>query len=189
MREVRTADGSAADEGVVEGYALVFEQPTVLYTEGGVEYREIISRTALAGVDLSDVVMNYNHAGKPVARTKNNTLALAIDAVGLKITARLAGTAAGRDMLEEVRGGYIDKMSFSFSADRAADTYENAPGSCTRRVNRIKEVYDVAAVDRPAYDGTLLEARSSFSAEAERRTAEAERRNKVKSIFAKTLEV
>ena len=100
-----------------------------------------------------------------------------------------AGTAAGRDMLEEVRGGYIDKMSFSFLADRAADTYENSPGAITRRINRIKEVYDVAAVDRPAYDGTLLEARSSFAAEAARRATEVEKRNKIKTIFAKTLEV
>lgn len=77
--EMRTAQGGAEGENIVEGYAAVFERPTVLYTENGVEYCEIISRTAFAGVDLSDVVMNYNHTGKPVARTRNGSLVLTID--------------------------------------------------------------------------------------------------------------
>lgn len=154
--EMRTAQGGAEGENIVEGYAAVFERPTVLYTENGVEYCEIISRTAFAGVDLSDVVMNYNHTGKPVARTRNGSLVLTIDDTGLKVTARLGGTQEARAMYEEIKGGYIDKMSFCFVADRSADTYENIPGRYTRRINRIKTVYDVAAVDFPAYDDTLL---------------------------------
>ena len=161
----------------------------MLYTENGVEYCEIISRTAFAGVDLSDVVMNYNHTGKPVARTRNGSLVLTIDDTGLKVTARLGGTQEARAMYEEIKGGYIDKMSFCFVADRSADTYENIPGRYTRRINRIKTVYDVAAVDFPAYDDTTLEARSAFAAEAAKLTAEAEKRRKKAYILQKTLEV
>lgn len=187
--EIRTAQNTPDGENVVEGYAAVFESPTVLYSEGGVDYCEVISRGAFDGVNLSDVVMNYNHAGKPVARTKNHTLELVVDERGLKITAKLNGTAEARAMYEEIKGGYIDRMSFCFLADRAADTYENTPGKCTRRINRMKFVYDVAAVDRPAYDDTIIEARNAFDAEAERATAEAEKRRKIKSIIIKTLEV
>lgn len=106
----------AEGENIVEGYAAVFERPTVLYTENGVEYCEIISRTAFAGVDLYDVVMNYNHTGKPVARTRNGSLVLTVDDTGLKVTARLGGTQEARAMYEEIKGGYIDKMSFCFVA-------------------------------------------------------------------------
>lgn len=111
--EMRTAQGGAEGENIVEGYAAVFERPTVLYTENGVEYCEIISRTAFAGVDLSDVVMNYNHTGKPVARTRNGSLVLTIDDTGLKVTARLGGTQEARAMYEEIKGGYIGYSSRS----------------------------------------------------------------------------
>ena len=63
---------------------------------------------------MRDVVMNFNHGGKPVARTKNGTLTLTVDIKGLHIAADLGGTEEGRRLYEEIRGGYIDQMSFAF---------------------------------------------------------------------------
>ena len=58
----------------VEGYAAVFDQETVLYEYDGIQYKEVIDRNAFSGAEMRDVVMNFNHGGKPVARTKNGTL-------------------------------------------------------------------------------------------------------------------
>ena len=160
---------SGEDGKSVIGYAATFDQETVMYEYDGIQYKEIIDRNAFNGAQIQDVVMNYNHSGKPVARTKNKTLELHIDDVGLRITADLSGTEEGRRLYEEIKGGYIDKMSFAFTVN--TDEYNR--DTHTRRITGIKRLYDVAAVDMPAYDTTSIQARSFFEAEAERERAEA----------------
>lgn len=44
---------------------------------------------------MSDVIMNYNHGGKVVARLRNKTLSLNITDRGVDMEADLSGTAAG----------------------------------------------------------------------------------------------
>lgn len=172
-RNYRSFEIRAEPDGqIVEGYAAVFEQDTVLYEADGIQYKEVISRGAFDHADMRDVVMNYNHAGKPVARTKNGTLSLLVDSTGLKITADLSGTEEGRKMYEEIKGGYIDKMSFCFLT--SGEEYNKT--THTRRITGFKRLFDVAAVDLPAYDTTSIQARSFFLAEAEKERAEARRR-------------
>ena len=62
--EMRISEG----EMNVEGYAAIFNSPTVLYSYDGVDYKEEIDAVAFEKTEMSDVVMNYNHQGKPVAR-------------------------------------------------------------------------------------------------------------------------
>lgn len=162
---------SAENEMIVEGYAARFNESTVLYSFDGVDYSEVIERSAFDTCNMNDVVMNYNHSGKPVARTKNNTLQLNVDDIGLKIKADLSGTEEGRRLYEEIKGGYIDKMSFAFKIDNGGDSYDR--DTHTRHINTVQRLFDVAAVDMPAYDTTSIYARSYFSAEAEKEKAEA----------------
>ena len=163
--EVRLSD----EEMRVEGYAAIFDAETVMYEYDGIQYKEVIDRNAFNGTQMQDVVMNYNHQGKPVARTKNGTLQLIIDDVGLRVSADLGGTQEARNLYEEIKAGYIDKMSFAFTVN--ADEYNR--DTHTRRITGIKRLYDVAAVDIPAYDTTSIQARSFFEAEAEKERAEA----------------
>ena len=58
----------------VEGYATTFDKPYLLYEWDGNKYYERIDRNALAGADMSDVIMQYNHEGKVLARLSNGTL-------------------------------------------------------------------------------------------------------------------
>lgn len=153
----------------VEGYAAVFDSEAVMYEYDGIQYKEVIDRNAFNGTQMQDVVMNYNHQGKPVARTKNGTLQLIIDDIGLRVSADLGGTQEARNLYEEIKAGYIDKMSFAFTVN--ADEYNR--DTHTRRITDIKRLYDVAAVDIPAYDTTSIQARSFFEAEAEKERAEA----------------
>jgi HK97 family phage prohead protease len=154
-----------SDEGGswVEGYAAVFESPTVLYEFDGVQYKETIERSAFEASDMRDVILNYNHEGKVVARTRNKTLQLAVDDRGLFVRARLDGTEEGRRMFEEIQGGYLDKMSFAFSI--AEEEFDKQ--SRTRSIKKIQRLYDVSVVSLPAYDDTSISARSFFSAVAE----------------------
>lgn len=166
------------EEMTVEGYAAVFDSETVIYSCDGIDYKEVIDRKAFDNAEMADVVMNYNHGGKPVARTKNGTLVLTVDSRGLKIAAHLKGTEEGRKLYEEIKGGYIDKMSFAFVVSE--DSYDR--DTHTRRILGIKRLYDVAAVDIPAYDATDISARSYFSAEAEKVKAAEARAAKIRKI-------
>ena len=180
--EVRAAE---EQEGIVEGYAAVFESETILYNWDGIDYKEVIDRNAFANAEMADVVMNFNHGGKPVARTKNGTLSLAVDDIGLRIRADLSGTDEGRKLWEEVKGGYIDKMSFAFTVEE--DSYNR--DDHVRRILAVKRLYDVAAVDIPAYEATSLIARSWYSAEAEKEAAEAVERERRKKKIKILMEV
>ncbi len=163
QEQVANDDGQEQQEMIVEGQAVTFEKETVLFKCGDTEYKEVIDRNAFKEADMSDVIFNYNHGGKVVARTRNKTLELYIDANGLNMRARLDGTEEGRKLYEEIKGGYIDRMSFSFTIKEESYNQEEH----LWRVLKVDKLYDVSAVDIPAYDTTSISARSSRLAVAE----------------------
>lgn len=176
--EARSFDEGEKRELIAEGYAAKFNSPTVLFEFDGVEYKEVIDARAFDGADMSDVIFQYDHAGKVLARNKNGTLDLTVDNVGLRVKARLHGTAEGRTLHQEISDGYVEKMSFRFKI--AEDKYDAR--THTRTILKFKKIYDVSAVSVPAYDDTSISARSYFEAEAEkekREAADAEKRQRL----------
>lgn len=153
----------------VEGYATTFNKPYLLYEYDGIKYYEVIDRNALAGADMSDVIMQYNHEGKVLARQSNKTLGIEADANGLFTFADLSKSRAAQDLYEEISNGLITKMSWAFTV--AKDSYNK--DTHTRTILKIKKVYDVSAVSCPANADTDISARSFFDGviEAERREA------------------
>lgn len=147
----------------VEGYAVRFNSPTVLFEMNGTEYKEQVARDAFTDCQMDDVIFNYNHSGKVMARTRNKTLQLALDDNGLFIRARLDGTEEGRRLYEEIKGGYIDRMSFQFTVREEAFDQGNHQWT----ILRVKRLYDVSAVDIPAYDDTSISARKAALLEAD----------------------
>jgi len=175
--EIRTEE--EGDELYVEGKACSFDDPTVLYSFNGVDYKEQIDSRAFEEAEMEDVIFNYNHGGKVVARTRNETLELNVKEDGLYVKARLDGTEEGRKLYEEIQGGYVDRMSFAFSVQEDSyDTEEHL-----RTVRKIKRLYDVSAVDIPAYDSTSIAARSFKELEEEK--LELERRKKKIELLTK----
>lgn len=169
-RHYRLFEARASQENedlIVEGYAVVFDEPTVLYSYDGIDYKEVIKKSAFDKCKMSDVVLNIDHGGKPIARTKNKTLSLTIDEKGLYIRANIGGTEAGRQAYEEVKGGYFDKMSFCFiTKEDGGEEYDSQ--THTRSITGIERLFDVSIVTFPAYDTTSVNARSFFEAEAEK---------------------
>lgn len=162
----------------VEGYASKFDSPTVLWEDGNNQYKEQICKGAFDNCKMDDVIFNYNHSGKVMARTRNKTLQLNIDDTGLFIRARLDGTEEGRNLYEEIQGGYIDRMSFAFTISEESYDSENLQWN----VRGIKRLYDVSAVDIPVYDDTSISARKNFILEAD---AQEERERKAAAELVK----
>lgn len=156
-------DGTELNSYIVEGYATTFNQPYELYSEPGWTLREQVSPDAFDNADMTDVIFQYDHAGRVFARKSNGTLELTPDEHGLKIRADLSGTEIGRQLYEEIKGGYTTKMSFGFTV--AKDTREETEDEAgnvdiLRTITGIKKLYDVSAVSLPANDATIISARS-----------------------------
>nr|DAY81186.1 MAG TPA: prohead serine protease [Caudoviricetes sp.] len=161
--DFQTRSAEEGQELWVEGYAVVFNRETVLFEMDGNEYKEEISPDAFADTRMDDVIFNYNHQGKVMARTRNHTLTLSVDDKGLFIRARLDGTQEGRELYEEIQGGYVDRMSFQFTV--AEESYDREARKWT--IRRVKRLYDVSAVSIPAYDDTSISARRDAALEAD----------------------
>ena len=183
--EIRAADGGG-EELHVEGYAAVFLQRTLLWESpfSGTKYYEIIAPEAVdSQTDMSDVILRYNHsdAALILARSSNGTLTVTPDETGLKISAQIAPTTAGKDIYQLIKRGDISKMSFAFAVDK--DEWENdqANKTQTRTIRHISRVCDVSPVDFPAYDGTSITARNGQSVvdELKEREAQEELRQKL----------
>ncbi|MEM0531479.1 HK97 family phage prohead protease [Zongyangia sp. HA2173] len=148
---------------IVEGYATTFNQPYTLYDAADYKVIEQIDTHAFDGCDMSDVIMQYDHEGRVFARNKNGTLTLTVDSIGLKITANLSGTEIGRQLYQEIKGGYTDKMSFAFVvAEDKRETlrdHETDKVTVVRTITKIKKLYDVSAVSIPANGMTSISAR------------------------------
>jgi HK97 family phage prohead protease len=172
------AKADDSGELIVEGIAASFNQPTVLFEYDGIEYKEQVDDRAFNEADMTDVIFNYNHGGKVMARTRNKTLQLMVEKDGLRIRARLDGTEEGRRLYEEIQGGYIDRMSYAYTVQE--DAYDTT--NHMRTVRKIKKVYDVSAVDIPAYDTTSISTRSILDLdkfEREKAAAVDERRRRL----------
>ena len=157
--EIRKAE----DGGMtVEGYATTFNQPYVLWQDRDAVVREQVDPHAFDECDMSDVIMQYDHEGRVFARITNGTLQLACDEHGLKITADLGGTTLGRQLYEEIEGGYTNKMSFGFvvTGDRKDNTEKDGKVEILRTITKIGKLYDVSAVSLPANSATEISARS-----------------------------
>lgn len=153
----------ASDDGIVEGYASVYNQQTNI----GDWFYEIIERGAFDNTDLTDVLLFTNHDMNkiPLARSRknngNSTMQLIPDEIGLKMRANIdiVNNAEAKTLNSAIQRGDIDGMSFRFiiGDEEWTDLDTDMP---TRHIKSISKVIEVSAVNIPAYDGTSIYMRS-----------------------------
>lgn len=175
--EVRTAETEEAPDErmIVTGYASTFNEPYTLYENDDWRFNEVVDAKAFDNTDMSDVIMQYDHEGRVFARMSNNTLTVTPDERGLLIEADLGGTELGRQLYEEIRGGYTNKMSFGFTVDGEdiLDTKdEDGKALTVRTITSVRKLYDVSAVSLPANDATSISVRNLTDGEIARIQAE-----------------
>jgi HK97 family phage prohead protease len=182
----------------VRGYATTFNEKYTLWDDGDFRVDEQVDPHAFDECDMRDVIFQYDHEGRVFARTSNDTLKLTPDAHGLEVNAYLGGTEIGRNLFEEIKGGYTSKMSFGFHVEADDIQEEEVEGKViyTRTIKKINKLYDVSAVSLPANDGTEISARSlkdgaiaKLEAErllkAEKRKAVEDLMNRIDNILGK----
>ena len=175
--EIRTAEteGAPDERKVVRGYASTFNEPYTLYENDDWRFNEVVDARAFDNTDMSDVILQYDHCGRVFARISNNTLTVTPDEKGLLIEADLGGTELGRQLFEEIRGGYTNKMSFGFTVDgEEVRDMKDVDGKdlTVRTITSVRKLYDVSAVSLPANDATSISVRTLTDGEIERIQAE-----------------
>lgn len=158
MRAVEDNDNGT----YIEGHPAMYDQSTVI----GGWFKEIIERGAFDECDFDDVLFSVNHDLKkiPLARSRrnngNSTMQLKTDEKGLYIRATLDvdNNTEAKSLYSAIQRRDIDGMSFIFYVDEEKweDLDSDTP---TRRIQKIKKVIEVSAVNFPAYSGTDINAR------------------------------
>ena len=143
----------------VEGYAAKFER-YLLFDDGVKPIYEEFLPECFRDCDMSDIIFQFDHAGKVYARMSNNTLTVEPDSIGLFICADLSKTSAARSMFEDIQCGNVTKMSWGFMPDYDSLEVVDNDNEITIRHHRIKKIYDVSAVSIPANNDTEIQARN-----------------------------
>lgn len=157
--EVVRAEGEAEAEKIVAGYASTFGDPYVLFENEDMIYTERIDKNAFDNCDMTDVIMQYDHEGRVFARISNETLSVTPDDTGLYVEANLGGTDIGRELYDEIAGGYTNKMSFGFTVAEDEETRTEAEDGrvlIERVITAVSKLYDVSAVSIPANNATTI---------------------------------
>lgn len=146
----------------IEGHPAMYDQMTSI----GGWFNEVIERGAFDGCDFDDVLFSVNHDLKkiPLARSRrnngNSTMQLETNDRGLYIRANLdvKENSEAKSLYSAVKREDIDGMSFIFYVDE--EKWEELDSETpTRRIQKIKKVIEVSAVNFPAYVGTDINAR------------------------------
>ncbi|WP_200416289.1 HK97 family phage prohead protease [Virgibacillus salexigens] len=148
------------DEGnrTLTGYAVKWEMKSQVL---GLFYkfREQFQKGAfLESLNDDDQRYLWSHdVSKVLGRTKNGTLRLKEDDIGLRFEVDLPNTTLGNDTYESIRRGDVDGVSFGFRAidDEVDEPEDDMP---LRTVKKAK-LLEVSAVAFPAYPDSEVNAR------------------------------
>jgi len=142
----------------IVGHAAVFNKLSLPL--GFSQFRERIlpgafAESLAAGDDVRALV--DHESSRILGRRKSGTLRVSEDAKGLLADIDPPDTSVGRDVLESIRRGDLDGMSFAF--ETVSDSWATEDGETVRTLEKVK-VFDVSVVTYPAYTDTDVAVRS-----------------------------
>ena len=149
------------EDRIVEGYAAVFNQPTMI---GKVE--EVVAPGAFDDRLMDDVVALFNHdMNMPLARSKGGegTLELKVDDNGLFYRFKLGKQSYAQDLGESLQRGDVQGSSFGFVV-REDDYEKKEDGTYRRTIKKLSRIADVSPVVMPAYPQTSVKMRDAIAA-------------------------
>jgi HK97 family phage prohead protease len=161
-------DDSHGDGFTLEGYAAVFNSPTLINDWDG-EYEETIApgafKRTIAG---GSPVLQFDHGQHPVLGSIpiGSIQTLSEDSRGLFVRARLFDNWMTEPVRQAIDARAIDGMSFRFQVPQGKDmwTEPEAVGGLRTRLIREVRLFELGPVVFPAYRDTTVALRSLASA-------------------------
>ena len=179
----------ATDAGVrLVGYAIRFGAPSEPLTgPDGVQFVEEIAAQALARLrERRDVkFLHSHHASKILGSTRAGTLRLDVDAVGLRFELTPPNSPVGQDVVEAVRRGDMDGMSFGFRT--LQDSWRDGVTPPVRVLTDI-DLFEISVVTWGAYTaaGITIEQRAlDYAAALVARQGREQRRQEIDALNAR----
>ena len=148
-----------SENKTIVGYAVKWNKPseTLGFSK---RFKEVFVKGAFKeSLQNDDQRALWSHdTSKVLGRTKNNTLRLFEDDVGLRIELDLPNTTLGIDTYKTVKRGDIDGVSFGFRMQKQFwdDKDKN---NIIRKITKAK-LLEISPVAFPAYPDSLVSARS-----------------------------
>src|SRR5262245_2558056 len=121
------AEGADGERPLIVGYAAVFE--SLSEDLGGFRERirpDAFTRSLQEGADVRALV--DHDPSRVLGRNKAGTLRLRTDTRGLLVEIDPPNTTAGRDIVESIRRGDVDGMSFAFRTPKGGDDWRMEDG-------------------------------------------------------------
>lgn len=151
---------SSDDNGMtVEGYAMLYDQPSV-----PMPFVEYIDRGALDNVDLSKVLLLYGHdLNSVLARSDAENLQMRADDKGLWFRATLPDTTLGRDTYTNVANGNLKGCSVGFKIGDDKWLQGN-DGNVIHHIRSFDQLIEISITPIPAYTETSVDVQRSLEA-------------------------
>jgi len=135
----------------LRGYPILFDTPGRPYR--GSKWIEKVDKKALEGVDLSKLVLLWDHSTSWVLGRSGKNMRTVVDETGLFIEVTLGGTWIDDYVFDRVANEIVDGMSFWFDNNAMIATdWENKIDV----ILKINDVYEVSIVVFPAYEETVI---------------------------------
>lgn len=165
------------------GYAIKWEMKSV--TMGWRRFREQFKRGAFTeSLTNEDQLALWSHdTSKVLGRTKNGTLRLFEDEIGLRFELDLLDTTLGDDAYKTIKRGDVDGVSFGFQMLKQ-EWDEADPDNVIRTVTKAK-LLEISPVAFPAYPDSQISARSKDP--YEEHVLEKRNEQRRKRLYLKTL--
>lgn len=149
------------------------------------EFYETISKDALTEdlINEHDVKLYMNHDSSQgtFARSKfgKGSLRLFVTDRGIEFETELPNTASGDELLEGIRRGDYDALSFAFAPDKE-EWEENEDGTYNRTIRSIAFLDEISILScAPAYEATEVKLRSLENFKEEKRQAENKKKEEI----------
>lgn len=140
------------------GYAVKWEQKSVVMGYYR-KFREQFRQGAFTeSLQKDDQRFLWSHdTSKVLGRTKNSTLRLIEDSIGLRFELDLPKTTLGNDTYETIKRGDVDGVSFGFTM--ISEEIEEPDDDLMLRTVTKAKLFEVSAVAFPAYPDSEVSAR------------------------------
>ena len=152
------------DKLIVEGYAIVWNSPTLLYT---IDDKDIYEQVApgtwgLAARAETVLLQAHNWQGSVFASAKSGTMKIKSDAVGLRVVAELdARQQVAKDMWASVERGDVWGQSVGFSVGKGFKEKREVmeDGNVLYTITKSPRLFETSLLWNPAYKDTSISAR------------------------------
>ena len=169
IRAIQSELKSSEEGRLISGLAIpVNSKSELLVGKGGINFYEIISPfavndTLISGNDVR-IFLDHDESQGTYARSKfgEGSLKLDITDRGLEFEFEAPNTAFGDVLLEGIKRGDYDSVSFAFiSNPEKEEITQNEDGTYNRIINEILWLGEISILSQlPAYDATNVNVRS-----------------------------